>query len=81
MIFVVIDGAPAGLVAVADPIKETTAEALTELHRLGLRIVIATGDNARTSRAVAGRLGIDEVRADVLPEDKAARASPWRATG
>ena len=81
VMFVVIDGAPAGLVAVADPIKETTAEALTELHRVGLRIVMATGDNARTARAVAGRLGIDEVRADVLPEDKAAPVEELRAGG
>ncbi|WP_299843106.1 heavy metal translocating P-type ATPase [uncultured Jannaschia sp.] len=81
VMFVVIDGASAGLVAVADPIKETTAEALAELHRLGLRIVMATGDNARTARAVAGRLGIDEVRADVLPEHKAALVEELRAGG
>ncbi|UWQ19739.1 heavy metal translocating P-type ATPase [Jannaschia sp. M317] len=81
VMFVVIDGAPAGLVAVADPIKETTAEALAELRRLGLRIVMATGDNARTARAVANRLGIDEVRADVLPEDKAALVEELRAGG
>jgi Cu+-exporting ATPase len=61
----------AGLVSVADPVKETTPQALQELHALGFRIVMATGDNARTAKAVAGRLGIDEIRADVLPEDKA----------
>ncbi|MCT8997152.1 heavy metal translocating P-type ATPase [Chelativorans intermedius] len=68
--FVALDGRPAGLIAVADPIKETTAEAIRALHDLGLTIIMATGDNARTARAVAGKLGIDEVRADVLPEDK-----------
>ena len=61
----------AGLVAVADPVKETTPAALEALHREGFRIVMATGDNERTAKAVAGRLGIDEIRADVLPEDKA----------
>ena len=61
----------AGLVAVADPVKESTPAALSELHQLGLRIIMATGDNARTAKAVAGRLGIDEIRAEVLPEDKA----------
>ncbi|MBK0398691.1 heavy metal translocating P-type ATPase [Limibaculum sp. M0105] len=71
VMFVVVDGAVAGLVSVADPVKQTTPDALRDLHALGFRIVMATGDNARTARAVAGRLGIDEVRADVLPEDKA----------
>ena len=51
--------------------KETTPAALKELHALGLRIIMATGDNERTAKAVAARLGIDEIRADVLPEDKA----------
>jgi len=69
--FVVVDGQIAGLICVADPVKETTLEALENLHGLGLRIVMATGDNERTARAVAARLGIDEIRADVLPEDKA----------
>ena len=71
VMFVVLDGRIAGLVSVADPVKETTPQALKELHALGFRIVMATGDNERTARAVAGRLGIDEIRADVLPEDKA----------
>jgi Cu+-exporting ATPase len=69
--FVVVEDAVAGLVSVADPVKQTTPDALAELHRLGLRIIMATGDNERTARAVAARLGIDEIRADVLPEDKA----------
>ncbi|WP_430466061.1 copper-transporting P-type ATPase [Tabrizicola sp.] len=71
VMFVVLDGAVAGLVAVADPVKETTPAALKALHGLGLRIIMATGDNERTARAVAARLGIDEIRADVLPQDKA----------
>ncbi len=68
--FVAVDGRVAGIVAVADPIKETTAEAIRALHESGLRIIMATGDNERTARAVAGSLGIDEVRADILPEGK-----------
>lgn len=71
VMFVVVEGRIAGLVSVADPIKDTTPEALKSLHAEGLRIVMVTGDNERTARSVASRLGIDEVRADVLPEDKA----------
>ncbi len=71
VMFVAIDGVIAGLVSVADPVKETTPDALRALHALGLRIIMATGDNERTAKAVAARLGIDEIRADVLPEDKA----------
>ncbi len=71
VMFVIIGSEIAGLVSVADPVKETTAEALKALHAQGLRIVMATGDNERTARSVAARLGIDEIRADVLPEDKA----------
>ena len=71
VMFVSVDGTLAGLVAVADPVKQTTPAALADLHALGLRIIMATGDNERTANAVAARLGIDEVRADVLPEDKA----------
>ncbi|WP_428982239.1 copper-transporting P-type ATPase [Oricola nitratireducens] len=71
VMFVVVDGAVAGLVSVADPVKETTPDALKALHKLGFRIIMATGDNERTAKAVAARLGIDEIRADVLPEDKA----------
>jgi Cu+-exporting ATPase len=78
---VVVDGAVAGLVSVADPVKETTPEALAALHALGFRIVMATGDSARTARAVAGRLGIDEIRAEVLPEDKARIVRELQAAG
>jgi Cu+-exporting ATPase len=71
VMFVMLDGSVAGLVCVADPVKETTPAALKALHELGFRIIMATGDNERTAKAVAERLGIDEIRADVLPEDKA----------
>lgn len=70
--FVAVDGTAAGLVAVADPIKATTAEAIRALHESGLIIIMATGDNRRTAQAVARQLGIDDVRAEVLPEDKKA---------
>jgi Cu+-exporting ATPase len=68
--FITVDGALAGIVAVADPIKESTAQAIKELHGQGLRVIMATGDNERTAQAVASKLGIDEVRAGVLPETK-----------
>ena len=68
--FIAVDGALAGIVAVADPIKDSTAQAIRELHAQGLRVIMVTGDNERTAHAVAGKLGIDEVRAGVLPEDK-----------
>lgn len=68
--FIAVDGTLVGIVAVADPIKESTAQAIRELHAQGLRVIMATGDDERTAQAVAGRLGIDEVRAGVLPEAK-----------
>ena len=79
--FVAVDGAFAGIVAVADPIKQTTAGAIRNLHALGLRVIMATGDNQRTAEAVAARLGIDEVRAGVLPEGKKALVDELRAAG
>ena len=71
VMFVVVDGRPAGLVSVADPVKDTTPQALTALHAEGLRIIMVTGDDERTANAVAAPLGIDEIRAGVLPGDKA----------
>jgi len=65
-----VDGKLAGFVAVADPIKASTPEAIMKLHQLGLKSVMATGDNPSTAKAVAGRLGIDEVRAGMRPEQK-----------
>ena len=70
VMFVAVDGQPAGLIGVADPIKATTREAIDRLHAEGLRIVMLTGDNETTARAVAETLGIDEVLADVSPADK-----------
>jgi Cu+-exporting ATPase len=79
--FVVVDGSLAGFVAVADRIKPTTAAAIKALHESGLKIIMATGDNERTARAVAKSLGIDEVRADILPEGKQALVDELRAKG
>ncbi|MBX5169681.1 heavy metal translocating P-type ATPase [Rhizobium sp. NZLR1b] len=81
VMFVVLDGALAGLVAVADRIKPTTSAAIKALHDSGLKIIMATGDNERTARAVAKSLGIDEVRADLLPEGKSALIDELRAKG
>ncbi len=81
VMFVILDGAIAGLVSVADPVKETTPAALKALHELGFRIIMATGDNERTAKAVAARLGIDEIRADVLPADKAEIIKSLQAQG
>ena len=81
VMFVTVTNQIAGLVAVADPIKETTKEAIVELHKLGFKIVMAIGDNVGTAQAVAGNLVIDDVRADVLPEDKAALIVELQADG
>jgi Cu+-exporting ATPase len=70
VVFVAVDGRPAGLLGVADPVKATTPEAIRWLHGEGLKVVMLTGDNATTAQAVARRIGIDEVRAEVTPEDK-----------
>ncbi|WP_420562909.1 heavy metal translocating P-type ATPase [Thalassobaculum sp.] len=79
--FVAVDGRAAGLVAVADRVKETTPTAIRALHQAGLRIVMATGDSRRTAEAVARDLGIDEVRADVSPEDKGALVEELHGQG
>ncbi len=71
-IFVAIDGRPAGIFAIADPIKPTTKDALTALASDGIRILMLTGDNRTTAEAVARQLGIDEVRAEILPDQKSA---------
>ena len=70
VMFVAIEGKPAGLVAVADPVKATTPEAIEQLHRQKIRIVMLTGDSRATADAVARKLGIDEVHAGVLPDQK-----------
>ena len=71
VMFVAADGKAAGLLGVADPVKGTTPEAIRQLHEEGIRIVMLTGDSKTTAEAVAGKLGIDEVLAEVLPEQKA----------
>jgi Cu+-exporting ATPase len=81
VMFLAVDGHAAGMIAVADPIKPTTAEAIRRLHREGLRLIMLTGDNARTAQAVAGRLGIDEVIAEVLPQDKDAAIERLKREG
>ena len=70
VMFVAVNGQAAGLISVADPIKPSTSEAISLLHQAGLKIVMLTGDNEITARAVASKLNIDEVHADVSPEDK-----------
>lgn len=81
VMYIAIDKKLGGLVAVEDPIKETTNEALAALHKEGLRIIMVTGDNETTARAVAVRLDIDEVRADILPEGKAEIIKELQSTG
>ena len=81
VMFVMLDGELAGLVSVADPMKDSTPGAIKALHRLGFRVIMATGDSERTARAVAGRVGIDDVRADLLPEDKARIIRDLQAKG
>ena len=81
VMFVIIGTEIAGLVSVADPVKETTPDALKALHAEGFHIIMATGDNERTAKAVAAKLGIDEIRADVLPEDKANIIKELQAKG
>jgi Cu+-exporting ATPase len=78
---VAIDGKLAGLVVVADPVKDSAAAAIAELHRDGIRIVMLTGDNARTAEAVGRQVGIDEVMADVLPDQKQAKIDALRNEG
>jgi Cu+-exporting ATPase len=81
VMFVGVDGRLAGLLGVADPIKESTAEAIRALHEDGIRIVMVTGDNRTTAEAVARKLGIDEVEADVLPEQKGEVVKRLQAQG
>jgi Cu+-exporting ATPase len=81
VVFFAIDGAAAGMAAVADPIKDSTTEAIAALKRTGVRIVMLTGDSRSTAEAVARKLGIDEALAEVLPEDKASHVKRLQAEG
>jgi Cu+-exporting ATPase len=81
VMFVAADGKPAGLVGVADTIKESAKAAIDELHRQKIEVVMMTGDNANTAEAVARNLGIDKVFADVLPEQKAEKVKELQAQG
>ncbi|HJZ05573.1 MAG TPA: heavy metal translocating P-type ATPase [Patescibacteria group bacterium] len=81
VMFIAVDGKPAGLMGVSDPIKESTPEALRMLHDDGIRILMLTGDNRITAEAVARKLGIDEVQADVLPEQKGEIVKRLQAQG
>jgi Cu+-exporting ATPase len=81
VIFLAVDGRAAGIIAIADPVKPTTAAALKVLTADGVRVVMLTGDNATTANAVARRLGIAEVEAEVLPDQKSAVVAKLRAQG
>ncbi|CAN5121379.1 heavy metal translocating P-type ATPase [soil metagenome] len=80
-IFMAVDGQLAAVLTIADPIKPTTHEAVTALREAGIRVVMLTGDNRTTATAIARQLGIDEIEAEVLPEDKSAVVKRFRAEG
>lgn len=81
VIFVAVDGGVGGLIAIADPVKATTPEAVRSLKKANIRVVMLTGDNKTTAQAVAEKLGIEEVEAEVLPEDKAKIVTRLRSEG
>jgi Cu+-exporting ATPase len=81
VMFLATDGKVAGLIGVADPVKKTTPEAIGQLHKEGIRVVMLTGDSRTTAAAVAKKLGIDNVIAEVLPEDKATHVKELQAEG
>lgn len=80
-LYAAVDGKLAAIIAVADPIKETTPQAIRMLHDLGLKVAMITGDNRRTAEAIAAKLGIDEVIAEVLPDGKVAALKRLKANG
>lgn len=81
VMFLAVDGSAAGLVAVSDPVKDSTPAALSELREAGLRLIMATGDGETTARSVARTLGIDEVHGEVRPQDKADLVATLQAQG
>ena len=81
VMYVAVDGRFAGLVAVSDPIKDSTVEALRSLHGLGMRVIMLTGDSEKTAKVVADKLGIDEFHAGVRPEDKYERIKALKTEG
>jgi len=81
VMFLAVGGRPAGIIAVADTLKETSAQAIAELKRMGIKVTILTGDNHRTAQAIARKLDVDGVLAEVLPEDKAKEVKKLQAEG
>ncbi len=81
VVIVAVDGRAAGLVALADAVRQTSAQAVSALHELGAEVVMLSGDNEATARRIAGQLGIDTVIAEVLPGDKAAKVAELQAAG
>ena len=81
VMLVAVDGEPAGWIAVADTVKPTSADAIRELKQMGLQVWMLTGDNERTARAIARQAGIEHIRAEVMPEDKAEEVKRLQAEG
>jgi P-type Cu+ transporter len=80
-LYAAVDGRLAAIIAVADPLKETTGEAIRALHAMGLKVAMVTGDNTRTAHAIARAAGIDDVAAEVLPDGKVAALERLRGEG
>lgn len=81
VVWIALDGNVIGILGISDPIKESSAQAIKALHELGIKVIMATGDNSKTAQAVARELGIDEVYAEVVPQDKIELVRKLKATG
>ncbi|MFN7037323.1 MAG: heavy metal translocating P-type ATPase [Bellilinea sp.] len=81
VILVSVDGTPMGVIGVADRVKEGSKEAIEEFHRLGLKVTLLTGDNRRTAEAIAAQVGVDDVRAEILPDGKAQQVKELQSRG